>query len=71
MVVGQHALNEHESSIHHRGTENTEVAQRKDKPLCNLCVLCASVVNLMLLRLSSLNGHTTMIKSRGDYNWKV
>ena len=33
---------------HNRDTEKTEAAQRKDNPLCNLCVLCVSVVNLKL-----------------------
>jgi hypothetical protein len=36
--------------IHHRDTEDTEVAQRKSyKSLCHLSALCVSVVNLTLI----------------------
>jgi hypothetical protein len=35
-----------DNEIHHRDTEDTEIAQRKEFiTLCVLCALCVSVVN--------------------------
>jgi hypothetical protein len=46
---GRFELSEDEHGIHHRGTENAELAQRLECfALCVLRVLCASVVNRLL-----------------------